>query len=331
MQSSVFNSCFAPFLQRFIEFKRLQGYAYSGRNQLHCLKQLDQCACTLKWPSPCLKSDFFTAYERSLEHLGLRSRYANLCALRVFSKYLHRCNPSSQIYLKPFIKPKPTPGYIYSEHELRRILIAAAKLKPELRAQTYTTMISLMSTTGLRPGEAVNLKVADFDAKRGTLFIQKSKMGKDRLIPVAPSTVAALTRYLDSRNVLSPEKPCSCFFLNRPGKALNLSTAQDNFRRLLSTAEIHGYSVSKRRPRLHDWRHTFAVNCLLRWHYSGVDANARLPILATYLGHVSIVETQLYLQATPELMHSSRQRFSDYINTAQNQWRDSLVKEESHG
>ena len=307
------KSIFAPVILRFVEFKRSQGYSYSGKAQLYRLQGLDRVANDLQWTSPYLDSVFFTAYSDSLKGMTVEGRYPHLSSLLNFSRYLHRHNPNSEVYMQPIHRSKAAPGHIYSEQEIQQLLTASSNFISECRAHSFTTMLALMSVTGLRPGEAVNLNIEDFDPRRGTLFIRNSKLGKDRLIPLAASTVNGLSRYLDSRDQLSVNaRSHNTLFLNCLGMPLLLPCAESVFRQLLKTTGVKGHS--KRRPRLHDWRHTFAVNCLVRWHREGVDVNARLPVLATYLGHVGIRETQYYLQATPELMASAVHRLCEYID-----------------
>jgi integrase len=65
-------------------------------------------------------------------------------------------------------------------------------------------------------------------------------------------------------------------------------------------------------PRIHDLRHTFAVHRLLAWYRDGQNVNARLPALATYMGHVDISSTHIYLQPTAELLEQVNQRFHNY-------------------
>lgn len=68
-------------------------------------------------------------------------------------------------------------------------------------------------------------------------------------------------------------------------------------------------------PRLHDLRHTFAVAALHRWYQQGVKVQAKLPHLATYLGHVCPVSTHHYLHLTPELREAANKRFHHYAQT----------------
>jgi integrase len=62
-------------------------------------------------------------------------------------------------------------------------------------------------------------------------------------------------------------------------------------------------------PTLQDLRHSFAVAALHRWYMQGEDAQARLPYLAAYMGHVNPVSTYYYLHLTPQLRDAASDRF----------------------
>lgn len=65
-------------------------------------------------------------------------------------------------------------------------------------------------------------------------------------------------------------------------------------------------------PRVHDLRHAFAANALLRWYRAGVDITAKLPFLATYMGHVSVASTQFYIQFADDLAEQAALRFEKH-------------------
>ena len=65
-------------------------------------------------------------------------------------------------------------------------------------------------------------------------------------------------------------------------------------------------------PRLHDLRHSFAVHRLTSWYRQGADVQTLLPYLSTYLGHVNLAATQVYLTMTPELLQEAARRFQQY-------------------
>lgn len=109
----------------------------------------------------------------------------------------------------------------------------------------------------------------------------------------------------------------SALFISWKGERLSHRTADNNFWRLMKACGIS--KQNRAGPTIHSLRHTFASHRLLEWYRAGVDINARLPILATYMGHVDPRYTFLYLHATPELLIEASQRFfshyRNHINT----------------
>ena len=75
---------------------------------------------------------------------------------------------------------------------------------------------------------------------------------------------------------------------------------------------------NKKGPTLYSFRHTFAVHRLLQWYKTEEDITVKLPFLSTYMGHVSILSTQHYLQATSELMREGSQRFHTFFLNQKN-------------
>lgn len=190
--------------------------------------------------------------------------------------------------------------HLYTAEQIGALLQAAQALQPAVRAHTTATVIALMAAVGLRIGEALGLDTTDLDIEASTITVT-GKYAKKRRLPVHPSTMIALTNYLhvSRRLVGSPRDGALFVTLNatRP-RANNVERA---FRSLARACGLlPGPGV--RAVRLHDLRHTFAVNTLLDAHRGGVDVDARIAALATYLGHVSPVSTYWYLSASPELL-----------------------------
>ena len=178
---------------------------------------------------------------------------------------------------------------------------AAGALRPRLRADTYQTLIGLLAVSGIRIGEAIALDDADFDRGRELLVIRHAKFGKQRLVPLHPTTVQVLAHYVTLRRKLLPRPPSPALFLSTRGTRLLHSNIGITFTRLLDRTRIRRRSASCR-PRIHDLRHSFAVACALDCYRDGTDVQAMLPRLSTYLGHVEPANTYWYLSAAPELM-----------------------------
>ena len=192
--------------------------------------------------------------------------------------------------------------FIYTPTDIDAILSQArTSIASPLRAATYQTLLGLLAVSGLRIGEAIKLDRSDVDWEQGVLLIRESKFGKSRLVPLHPSTMQALTQHARLRDELQPRpKDTSCFFVSLTRKRLSYAVVQGTFRQLINNAGIGTEAPSP--PRLHDFRHSFAVHTLLRWYRSDEDVQAKIPALSTYLGHREPASTYWYLSAAPELL-----------------------------
>jgi integrase len=222
---------------------------------------------------------------------------------RGFAKHLQTLDPRTEVP-PPDLLPRPplraTP-YLYSETDIATLMNAAGALRPALRAATYRALIGLLVVTGLRIGEAIRLDRDDLDWTNGLLTVRHSKFGKSREVPLHPSTVEALQTYARLRDRLRPRPATPSFFVSMAGTRLLHSSFSKTFHGLVQQAGLQRQSTSCR-PRPHDLRHTFAVRTLLDWYRAGLDVEAQMPRLSTYLGHVEPRNTYWYLSATPELL-----------------------------
>jgi integrase/recombinase XerD len=193
---------------------------------------------------------------------------------------------------------------LYSDADIAALMAAARALRWPLRAATYETLIGLIAVTGMRSGEAVRLDRDDIDWDEGVVTVWNSKFQKSRALPVHPSTLAALKRYDRIRDEHVRAKDPS-FFVSTAGTRLN-NDDDKIFRGLVRQVGL--VSPSGRRPRLHDLRHTFACTVLIGWYRAGVDVEAHLPLLSTYLGHDCPESSFWYLSAVPELLFLASER-----------------------
>lgn len=225
-----------------------------------------------------------------------------LDAIRGFARYHHALDertevPPSDLIPRNGRRPRP---YIYTGREIAALMQAARRLSYPLQAATYETVIGLLAVTGMRIGEARALDDGDVDWARSLLAVNRSKFQKSRLVPVHASTLAALRRYAAQRDRVFPRRPTPSFFVTSIGTRLVKQYFGHVFRRLVRTSGVG--RDGERRPRIHDMRHSFAVNTLRDAYRSGSDAEHRMLALSTYLGHVSPSATYWYLTATPELL-----------------------------
>ena len=226
-----------------------------------------------------------------------------LSMIRRFAGYLTAFDDTTQIPPPDLVRApvgRTTP-YLYSADEVRALMAAARRLQPEIRGATIATVIGLLAATGLRPGEAVALDRGDVDASAAMLTVRDSKWHKTRVVPIHDSVTAALDRYrrLRDRTIAAPTT--DAYFVSVTGRRLSVGDLGRWFRRLLVDTGIHAPPF-RRPPRPYDLRHSFTVATLVDWHAAGVDVQARLPVLSTYLGHLNPASTYWYLQAAPELL-----------------------------
>lgn len=180
-----------------------------------------------------------------------------------------------------------------------------------LRSLTYKTLIGLLASTGLRPGEALALDKSDVDLENGILSIRQSKFGKSRFVPLEPSTRNALQQYAKRRDTLCAQPRCSAFLVTEKGMRVRGGTARRLFAMIsckIGLRKMLGQRHWGRGPRLQDFRHTFATQRLVEWYRAGLDVERELPKLATYLGHVGIGLTYWYIEAVPELLALATKR-----------------------
>ncbi len=204
--------------------------------------------------------------------------------------------------------------HIYSSEEVGALMDAASELRSihPLRHSTFCTVVGLLDCTGLRISEALGLKEQDVDWSAGVLTIRDAKGGHSRLVPVHPSTLEALERYRRLRKKALRSGSTSRLFVSWRGCPLGYAGIQAPFRRLCCKL---GWTCPPI-PRLHDFRHTFAVRTLLRWYRNGQSPASQLWTLSTYLGHRHLADTYWYLTAVPELMQLCHARFAHAQNWA---------------
>lgn len=225
-----------------------------------------------------------------------------LSVVRGFARHLATLDPACQVppadlLVAPAHRPPP---YIYSAEEIAALIHAAGTIGAPLPSATLQTLISLIAASGLRVGEALALDRADVGLDTGVLTVT-GKNDQVRMVPLHPTTIGMLAGYAARRDRLCPLPASPAFFITSTGQRARQRGVAETFARLLALAGIHT-PPGRRRPRVHDLRHTFAVATLTGWYRDGADVAARLPVLSAYLGHSCPEATYWYLQATSELL-----------------------------
>lgn len=190
--------------------------------------------------------------------------------------------------------------HIYTDQELAALFAQTDRCRycsqVPLRHLVMPVLFRTIYACGLRASEARLLRLADVDLDAGALQIRDAKGGKDRQTPISAPLQTRLVGY---HAQVVGRSGGDWFFPGSAGQPLTLGNIDKNFRRFLWQARI-SHGGRGHGPRVHDLRHTFAVNNLRDWFVRGQDVGALLPVLQTYLGHSSIADTAYYLRLTAE-------------------------------
>lgn len=249
---------------------------------------------------------------------GRNWAFARLSVVRRFALHLRGFDPATEVpptRLLPRQKGGRATPYLYSEADIAALTAATGTLQTRHRAATYRTLIALLAVTGMRVGEAIGLDRNDLDVSHGLLTIRNAKFGKSREVPLHPTAVTALARYLRRNDRPRRSLDTPALFVSEAGTRLLYSVVQQTFRRLVSGTGLKPRSASCR-PRLHDLRHGFAVSTILDGYRDGGEPKGRLALLSTYLGHVDPGDTYWYLSAAPELLTMAGDRLERHLGGA---------------
>lgn len=235
-------------------------------------------------------------------------RAQRLGMVRGFARYLSALDPGHQIPPPGLLhrggRPEP---FLFTDVDIDALMTAAASMRSPLRALTMQALIGLLSVTGLRVGEVIRVDRDDIDVDRGLVVVRNTKLGRSRHVPLHASTIEALRAYLRRREELWSGPASPALFISTTGTRLRLSNLRAAFAELVALAGLpprqggHG-------PCLGALRHSFAVQTLVDWHVAQVDVGPRLPVLSTFLGHVSPASTYWYLSGSPLLLAAAARR-----------------------
>lgn len=233
-----------------------------------------------------------------------------LGTLRQFLLFRRRSDPTSFVPDRTWA-PQPIVSnflpHVLPYHEVCRLIRLTRTARHPFRANTLRTLLVVLYCTGLRPGEALRLELADVDLRAHYFCIRESK-GKTRLVPFADDLAGVLRTYIRERAPLARSADSGLLFVRPDGGALSMNAASCAVRRLLRRCRLKP-PRGRVGPRLYDFRHVFAVHRLTAWYRDGVDIHSRLPWLSAYMGHDNLLGTEKYLTATGELLALAAERF----------------------
>lgn len=298
---NVFQSVLSACMKKFLQEKYACGYAY--REQTRILRDLDKLLVQEGLTTHELPRSIAREWLAKKPHESAGTQRLRITVVRQFSRFLLRLGYSAYVPDSTLVARTPSTFVprMLTEEELRKFFQAVDKLEPSarspLRHLIMPEVFRLLYGCGFRVSEVLKLRIRDVDLNQGIITIRQGKFRKDRLVPPALPLVDRLRKYAAR---FENRPPDAIFFPGPSGGPYSLRTVYPLFRKLLVQCGIpHG--GRGKGPRIHDYRHVFAVHTLRRWYENGEDLDTKLPLLATYLGHQNLSGTQRYLHLTAEL------------------------------
>ncbi len=314
-------SPWADHLMKFYEYKKLSGYKYEKSESVLYLfdryyfsLQIDELLYTRDIIEPFL-------YLKPNERIGTQSGKASI--LRQFGKYLFLHDLITNIYIIPPISKKGESEYIpyiFDKNELVNIVTSLENYDPPNIPGTFFAYqnsknsailaLKILMSTGMRLGEVLNLKLQDIDFANKLLIINVSKNDNKRIIPISNVLTHEIQIYIKNTPyiIYNNDYLLTIDYENKLS-ATNIRSYYYKALKLCNIARRKGFG-----PRIHDFRHTYAVMALTQLQTNEDNVNLSLSYLSSYLGHKSIKETQKYLWLTPMLYEETKSKMEQYTS-----------------
>lgn len=292
-----FNSLFAEHLTAFVQAKNAVGFPYNSPAEI--LGRFDKF-CLSHFPTEAtLTRELCFAWAKKRDIEKITTLHTRIAPIRELAKFLIRRGKTAFVLPDDFAKGgvRHLP-HIFTEEEISAFWQQLDKLEPRkqypYRHLVMPAIFRLLYCCGLRPAEALKLSCSDVSLEIGRINIRESKGHKDRIVILADDLLDYLQTYDTRLKNLFPVR--DAFFPNSIGKGYSHSALQRTFVQEWAKANIKGI-----RPRIFDFRHTFATHRLYQWMREGKDVSAYLPYLSAYMGHEKLSGTLYYLHMVPGL------------------------------
>lgn len=288
------------FTNGFIEMKRATGLKYVSEER-HMKYFIRYCEKHCQEES--LASDILFQWIEDGSNRSMKTKANMATMMSEWSKYMFslgyeplmipeiRCLRSNSAFIP----------HIFSTSELNAIWntvdhIEFYKNYPNLH-RCIPVLFRLLYGCGLRISETLSITASDVDFSTNCILLKHTKLDKERVIPLGVSMAKVLKKYV--QGIVPALLPTERIFYYKRGKVLPLHSVYNRFRWTLNKSGIP-YEGRLRGPRLHDFRHTFAVHTMNRLFEQKKDISVVLPIISAYLGHTSIKATERYLRLTED-------------------------------
>ena len=310
----IFKGPFADYLQRFLEQKRALGYKYAVESWV--LGDFDRYVLNHYPDATALELEMINAWVvHRPNEVGNKSSNNRYTIMRQFASFIIGCGGCADMPESCKRRPHGFVPYIFTHQQISQMFTILDFWAQEKRKSSIfkalPTLFKILYCCGLRVSEALHLTMRKVDLTNGTLYITDTKYGKERLLPMSASLLSVCRDYVScfKKNAGKDE----LLFCNDTKTAFTNRRVYEHFRSLLREC---GISHNGQGPRVHDFRHTFAVHSLMNWTREGIDINVALPYLSTYLGHSTLSSTSQYLRLTAEVFPEVLQQVEEHFSRA---------------
>lgn len=297
------HGIYAGLIAQYIKYKQSLGYKMEEVDER--LRRFDRLTIDRRETEVGITKELAEAWSTPYPLESDNTRYGRISMLRGFSSYLQLLGYASYIPRLPKHKNVFVP-HIYTRQEMAAIFRECDKLKVARRYMysvrcTMPCLVRMLYGTGIRIGEALKLIHGDVDLTHGVLKLRECKNGQDRIVPMSLSLREICKDWVAYKEGLGLSVDAKApFFTSSDGQTFSISAVYETFRTVLQRAGI-GHGGRGIGPRLHDLRHTFCVNALVKLTEAGQDLYCSLPVLMTYVGHQSLEATNRYVRLTQEM------------------------------
>ena len=302
LENQGFRSALAVPIKNYIAENQAVGYEFKKAADM--LKRFDSFVYSRSLSETNLTKQLVMEWTARKQNETVTTQCRRISLLRGLAVYMNRLGYPAYIYPKAMVTVDRYAyiPYIFSSDEIKRIFEACDHYSPSQitpkRHLVLPLLLRILYGCGLRISEALHLTLQDIDLNKGTLYIRDTKFNKERILPIADSLKERCREYC--KNVDIGKMGNHYFFPSPYGGHYSEATIYNLFREVLRKANISHLGRGKG-PRLHDFRHVFAVNCLKKWVLDGRNLNNCLPYLSAYLGHEDLRGSQRYLRLTADL------------------------------
>lgn len=311
-ETMTFTGKFAKHIKNYLKEQKMMGYKIES--YVYVLKSFDSFSQEYNNELTYLTKDLVINWLKPRINEKENNIVHRASKIRCFGKYMNLLDNKSYILPKNIYSfRKKYNAYIFSQKEICRFFLEVdqfAKSKPNSHTSCSLQIIfRLLYMCGLRISEVLNIKLENFDEEQRIIKIYNAKNDKDRIIPINTELNSLIINYISEFHIYSDKS--TYLFKSRGDKPYSRFSIYYQFRNFLQKSEIEHSGDG---PRIHDFRHTFAVHCLKKWSFENKDLMVYLPILKTYLGHENFKETAYYLKLTADIFPNITEKVEKHYN-----------------